>query len=142
MPKSEALRFLQQMETDVDLFEKVRAALLTDDAGQASFSTVAGEHGFTFNMDELREAHEELHNQELEQLDALEVSDEEIEQVAGGRGVNYACSYTYMDDENCFHDDQCNMAYHYYKMIELCDYTYNPRESCFSLDRSLGGYKF
>ena len=134
MSKEDALRFLEQARTDRELVEKVRAAII--DGSAASFASAASDLGFAFTEEELAEASAELRQADIDKLDGMEVDDEELDQVAGGREQ---CSDTYQWGENCYFDDQCNSIVHYYKDVDHCDYTYYVRETCFRLDRRWGG---
>lgn len=138
MSKQEALRFLQQAESDAEFAEKVRAALTGEAEAEASFSSVAADLGFAFTEEELLEASAEHRSEKLAELDAVAMDDQELEQVAGG-GDRYECKDTYRQGENCFNNDECDRIYHFYKHISFCKYTYNPRENCINLDCSLGG---
>ena len=139
MSKQEALRFLQQTERDAEFAEKVRAALVGEKGPEeASFSSVAAGLGFVFTEEELQEVSAKHRSKKLAELDVAVMSDEELEQVAGG-GDFYECRDTYRQGENCFNNDECDRIYHFYKHISTCKYTYNPRENCINLDRSWGG---
>ena len=139
MSKNEAMRFLQEMKSDQELAEKVRAAIMGEDADpEANFSSVAAGLGFDFSKDELHEAAKELHETELEQAEGMEMSEEELDEVAGGVYHSCECKSTYTDGENCFNDDECKRSYHYYiKVPGVCKYTYDPTENCIFLERSL-----
>ena len=53
-----------------------------------------------------------------------ELSDEEVEQVSGGRD-NSACVETYMDCENCRLMDGCDMVFQQYADY-ACKHNFNP----------------
>lgn len=42
-----------------------------------------------------------------------ELSSEQLDKVAGGKDHS-DCQDTYISEENCFHNDGCDLAYHYY----------------------------
>ena len=136
MSKEDALRFLEQARTDQELVEKVRAAIV--DGSAASFACAASDLGFAFTEEELAEASAELRQADADKLDGMEIDDEELDQVAGGREQ---CHDTYRWGENCLASDQCDRVYHYYKDGDACDYTYYVLENCFFLDRKWGGVK-
>ena len=139
MSKDDALRFLQKTRDDVEFVEKIRAALMEESSSEATnISIEAAGFGYDFTEEELLAVSAELRSNEFAEIEGMEISDEELEQVAGG-GDHADCSDTYRSGENCFHDDQCDMVYHFYKLRESCDYTYDVTENCINLDRSLGG---
>lgn len=114
----------------------MRAAIV--DGSAASFASAASNLGFAFTEEEFAEASAELRQADTDKLDGMQVDDEELEQVAGGREQ---CSDTYRWGENCYFDDQCDRIVHYYKDVDHCDYTYYVLENCIQLDRSWGGVK-
>lgn len=144
MSKRDANAFTEMLESDWELAERVRVAAF-EAAGEAMGVLVkqAGALGLEFSEDELAEVLEERRAADTSLVDGSVLDEAELAQVSGGymsgATKNYECKSTYIDGENCSHDDRCNSVYHFYKQRDICKYTYDPTESCWVLDRCYAG---
>lgn len=111
----------------------------------AAYVEAAGTIGFDFTADELATVIEEMDRERLAKTEENvaeigELADSELDQVAGGSGHDYcesnhwsedrACKDTYLDLENCWHNDACDIVYHDYwdyrcKRVHFCSGGYN-----------------
>ncbi len=134
MSKNEAIRFLDDYKSDRELMEKVEAVFEanTELEEHELWLKAAEENGYAFSPEELDEAFRERVN------DAGKVSissDAELAAVAGGNNChdafwcdqvnNYTedmkhsnCSDSFVDRENCWHNDGCDNCYNMYSDYE------------------------
>ena len=133
MSKAEANRFLDEYKKSRELMESVvRVFDANPEADEAQlWVQAAKQHGFEFSPEDLSEAFNERIQNEPSGRAIMDES--ELAAVAGGEKENCHesfwcpdvhsfshsnqhadCSSTYVDRENCWHDDGCNQCYHIY----------------------------
>lgn len=134
MSKENARAFLTEGFKDAKVVELLQACDKPEtEAGRLeAYVEIAKKVGFDFSKDELTAAIEELERERFDKSEAAvsearELSDEELAKVAGGKldgkheycptdyfGSDRCCKDTYLDMENCWYNDGCDIAYHDY----------------------------
>lgn len=123
MAVSDARRFLDEFKPDSKLGEAVKA--VPREAGETSmafYARAAASFGFDFDAAELEAAYAELQDDDRANMEAVELSDDELDQmsVAGGW---------------CWFDNLCSKAINFMKHNPNCEYSYNENEECKAIDR-------
>ena len=140
MSKESAAKFVEAWEAGDS--EVIKALEVQDEEvllDPEALARVAGGIGFNATADELSELFRRRRRRILGILDSAEISDEDLEQVAGGRNVALPwprqCSSDYDPSSRCVFDDRCLTTWHYYPAQRRCLYTFEEDETCFSDDR-------
>ena len=125
MSMQDAKRFIEETAQNRELMEKVRAIDIgSDETSVAFYARAAKSLGYDFSAEELEEAMKAQQEKGLETVDKVELSLEELDNVAGGwctfsnncsKVINYKkhnknCEYTFEEGENCIMLDDCNLA--------------------------------
>ncbi|MBQ9006805.1 MAG: hypothetical protein IJ092_10600 [Atopobiaceae bacterium] len=138
MSKEAAERFVKAWEAkDPEVARALEAQDKTDLDVQALAEIACG-IGFEVSEQELAEQFELRRSRILSKIDAADVSDDDLEQVAGGRNLAQPwprpCSSDYDPNSRCAFDDRCLTAIHWYPANRRCAFTFEPDEHCFSDD--------
>ena len=89
------------------------------------YAAIAGQIGLDFTVEELHDVIEEMREEQANrtevQVQGLEpMPDQDLKQVAGGKDYP-ECKSSFKDEENCFHNDGCDVVYHKYD-IYSCEF--------------------
>lgn len=101
---------------------------------------IAGDLGYEVTEQELVEAAASLRKKSLREVDNAEISEKDLEEVAGGSPYSQTpwrpkCSSDYDPNSRCIFDDRCLGTWHYYPASDRCLVTFEPDEGCFQDDR-------
>ena len=114
MTKKEIADVLEEVRRSPEIVEKVKKDSPQDIS--AFWAKVLIEKGYNVSSEEIasfiREAEEERRKKTAGKIE--ELSDQKLAEVAGGKKYHSDCRYTYKNEENCWHDDACDIVYYEY----------------------------
>ena len=130
--------FVKALETDETLKAKFKAALenaevKTEEAKIAILVKIATENGYNVRVEDFAKRQAEDH----------ELDEDELGLVSGGYFCNSSygeCGNTFKVHENCWFNDECDSAVHYYKYRKECSTTFSSVWECFASDFCSGAW--
>ena len=139
MSKESAEKFVEAWEAgDAEVIKALEARDEETLIDPEALASVAGGLGFDVTDEELRQLFARRRRRIIGAIDQAEVSDEALEQVAGGRNLApvwpQPCSSDYDPNSRCVFSDRCLTAINYYRANRRCFETFEPDEHCFSDD--------
>ena len=144
MAVQDAGKFLEALEVDLELAEKVRSEVVAaEESAVEAYVAAAREQGFDFTAEDLESEIKARQDAAVAAVDGATIDDAELEQISGGGDLieqdecielQQTCKNTYNVHENCGYNDKCTHVYHYYKCSNKCNSTYFQGESCLHND--------
>ncbi|MBQ9317331.1 MAG: Nif11-like leader peptide family RiPP precursor [Atopobiaceae bacterium] len=124
MAKQAAREFLAACTADSKIEEAVNNLPEEERDSFEAIVRLAAGWGYEFTPEELAEAFAEKAKDVRASLEGQELSDEELEQVAGG-GERAECSSDFNPKDSCYFDDRCTKTWNFYKRNSACSTTYD-----------------
>ena len=133
MSKEDARHFAAGWGKDDQIEQAIMALPREQRDSIEAIARVARDLGYAITHEELAKAFAEEQKTRRTELKNVEISIDDLDQVAGG-GDAYHCKSDYDPNDWCWVNDRCTSINVYYRSREECQETYDPDENCWFND--------